>query len=237
MKTQAIRTTSFHNEEHFQFFTDINKLFAGAPEAVKAALGDSLSQFESLHQREDAAIEQMRKNAHTKSLAELDARRDALYKGLCLLVEAYGYSPAEGELQAAARMEALLEHYGDFTRASYNKESATLYNFVQELNDRYSAEVDTLHARTFVQELGSANTLFQETMDMRHDDKAANQVENLRALRLEADALYRKMTSIIDASIIINGEANFAEFVNRLNERIAYYKNMLAVRKGRADKN
>ncbi|MDR2907747.1 MAG: DUF6261 family protein [Bacteroidales bacterium] len=232
MTVTKIDVSRLQNEEHFQFITDVKNLLAKATETVKTAVGDSLAQLGSIHQREDLALEQMRKNEHTFSLAELDAKRDAFYRGLVLLVDAHSYSPEDNEVKAAARIQAVLDHYGNFTRATYIKETATIYNFVKDLEDRYEADIKTLNASNFLRALSATNTDFQDLMDKRHDDNAANQVENLRDLRLEADALYRKIVSIIDASIIISGESNFADFVNKLNERVAYYNNMLAIRKG-----
>ncbi|MDR2908198.1 MAG: DUF6261 family protein [Bacteroidales bacterium] len=232
MKVQKIHLASLQNEEHFQFITDVKNLLEKASEAVKTALGDSIAQFSSVHGREDASLEQMRKNEHTLSLADLDARRDSMYRGLALLVEAYSHSLEDVDVKAAARIQAVLDHYGNFTQASYVKETATIYNLAQDLTNRCEEDIETINAGRFLRNLSFANREFQELMDKRHDDNAANQVENLRDLRLEADALYRKIVSIIDASIIISGETNFADFVNKLNERVAYYNNMLAIRKG-----
>ncbi|MDR2906930.1 MAG: DUF6261 family protein [Bacteroidales bacterium] len=232
MKIKSIRLTNLHNEEHFQFLTDVKNLLEKASEAVKTALGDSIAQLGSVHEREDASLEQMRKNEHTLTLADLDAKRDSVYRGLALLVEAYSHSLMPDEVEAATRIQAVLDHYGNFTQASYLKETATIYNLVQDLSSRCQSEIETIYAVRFLSNLNASNREFQDLMDKRHDDNAANQVENLRDLRLEADALYRKIVSIIDASIIISGETNFADFVNKLNERVAYYNNMLAVRKG-----
>lgn len=218
-------------EEHFQLNTEVNTLLAIAPEAVREVLGaEAIAQLAALQQREDIAMERISKSEHTQSVAEFDAQRDSLYMAIRLKVQAYSYSTQPDQLQAAADIQVVLDHYGDFRRKPYNEESAIVYNFVQALRER-SAAMLTLGLEQWVAELEAANNGVVQRMADRSDARAAVQLEDVRAVRAEFNAAYQRMLTLIEAAIVLNGEAPYADFVNKLNERLQYYKTTLAHRR------
>ncbi|MDR2908042.1 MAG: DUF6261 family protein [Bacteroidales bacterium] len=237
MNVKAPLLTNLRNEEHFQFMSDVADLLSAADERVKTALGKNATDFTNLQKREDAALEQIRKNQHSKSLAEMDAARDTLYKGLMLLTDAYAsFAPQSNEALAAEKVQGVIDHYGDFSRKPYNEQTGTLHNFIQELETGCTAALTTMHAEAFITTLKNINKEFQEVMNVRYDEKATTEVENLRDLRLEIDTLYRKIASIIESSIVIFEEQEYIDFAKKLNERVAYYNTTLKARKGVAAK-
>jgi hypothetical protein len=52
-------------------------------------------------------------------------------------------------------------------------------------------------------------------------------------VRRECEAVYRQIVERIEALILLNGEALYADFVNELNNLIRRNNNILAARKGR----
>jgi hypothetical protein len=56
----------------------------------------------------------------------------------------------------------------------------------------------------------------------------------MKEVRIDVDEAYRTLVNKINALIIVNGEAPYVEFVNKLNQRIEAYTNNLALYKGRA---
>lgn len=48
------------------------------------------------------------------------------------------------------------------------------------------------------------------------------------------DEAYRTLVNKINALIIVNGEAPYVDFVNKLNQRIEAYTNNLSIYKGKA---
>ena len=55
----------------------------------------------------------------------------------------------------------------------------------------------------------------------------------MKQVRVEVDGAYRTVVDKINALIIVNGEAPYVDFVNKLNLRIDEYTNNLAIYKGR----
>jgi hypothetical protein len=215
--------------------TDTNGLIelAGADVLNIAHLYPS---FLFLYNKEDQALEIIRKSALTDPIAEADLVRDTPYRGLVLLTEAYEHSSDETKVQAAKNIRVVIDHYGDFRTKSYNEETATIYNFLQDISIRCAADIAVLNAQPWIDDLAAANQAFDDLMNQRFDVAAAQEIINLRETRKEIDRVYAAITERIDASILLNGEADYADFVNKLNERIAYFKHTVSQRKGRAGK-
>ncbi|MDR2626883.1 MAG: DUF6261 family protein, partial [Dysgonamonadaceae bacterium] len=101
---------------------------------------------------------------------------------------------------------------------------------------RCAADIAVLNAQEWIDDLAAANQAFDDLMNQRFDAAAGRETINLYNTRKEIDLVYTAITERINASILLNGEADYADFVNKLNERIAYYKHTVSVRKGRAGK-
>jgi hypothetical protein len=230
MKIARLHLKSLRNEEHFQFMTDTKGLVeqTGAETLNIASLYPS---FLNLYDREDIALEVIRKSPLTDLIAGADAVRENPYRGLVLLTEAYEHSSDEAEVQAAQNIRVVIDHYGDFRSKPYNEETATIYNFLQDINSRCAADIAVLNAQSWLDELASSNQAFDDLMNQRFDDAAGREIISLYETRKEIDLVYTEITERINASILLNGEAAYADFVNKLNERIVYFKHTLSVRK------
>ncbi|MDR1864305.1 MAG: DUF6261 family protein [Bacteroidales bacterium] len=232
MKIVKVNLWNLRNEEHFQLMTDVKGL-AGSVGASALGIDPLFAAFVPLLEKEDTAMETIRKHELTDSITEADTQRDSVYRGLTLLVEAYGHSLNEAKREAASRIRAVIDHYGDFRYKSYNEETATIGNFLQDLNSRCAADVALLNGQEWIDELTAANRTFDDLMNRRFDDRAGQEMIRLRETRREVDNIYGQMTDRIEALILLNGEAAFSGFVNRLNERISYFKNTLLQRQKR----
>ena len=84
-------------------------------------------------------------------------------------------------------------------------------------------------------DLAGASHRFKQLMNERYDNNAGEANIKMIDTRKSIDQVYNQLTDRIFASILLNGEADYVDFVKKLNERITYFKNTLAQRKGRAD--
>ncbi len=232
MKITKMDTRNLRNEEHFQFMTDVKNLIRSVGEE-ELNVADDFSQFAALYDKEDIALEAIRKSTLTDPIADADAERDSIYRGLVLLIQTYAYSTSPDRVKAARNMQIVIDHYGDFRSKPYNEETATIYNFLQDMNDRCAADIAALNAQEWITDLANANQKFSVLMNERFDEGAAKETVNLRNIRMEIDKVYNLMTDRVNASVLLNGKEAYADFVNKLNERIAYFKNTIAQRKGR----
>jgi hypothetical protein len=235
MKISKIDLSKLRNEEHFQLMTDVSRLIeiAGA-ETLEIPL--LFPVFKGLLSKEDIALEIIRKNRLSESIADADAKRGSVYRGFVLLIKTYNHSSIAAKVRAAQNIQVIIEHYGDFRKKSYNEETASINNFLQDINDRCVADIAVLDAQDWITDLADANQTFDNLMNQRFDENAGREIVNMNKVRKEIITVYEQIVEHINASMLLNGETVYADFVKKLNERIAYFKNTLAIRKGRAAK-
>lgn len=233
MKINKVNLTILRNEEHFQFMTDV-KLLIETATSQKLNIDKIYPVFADFYNREDAALEPIRKHALTNALIDADTHRNSIYRGFTLLIQTYNYSTNPDKLQAAQNIQILIDHFGDVRNKSYNEETSTIYNFLQGLNDRHSRDIAALNAGDWLSDLDIANKKFAELMNQRYDDKAGKMATNLREIRKEIDSAYTQMINRINAMALLDEKDEFAEFISKMNERVDYYKNTLIMRKARS---
>ena len=232
MKIQNLHLPALRNEEHFQFMTDTDGLIDNAgTEALQ--LVEPYAQFEVLLEQEDVALETIRKSSYTTQITDMDRMRDLLYHGFDLFTRAYLCSANNAKKEAAQRIRIIVDSYGDIRLQGYKQESGSVTNFVTDINTRCGDDLDTLGGREWIDALAEANALFINLMDTRHDDHAAQPDIDLRATRKAIDQVYQTIRERIESStVLLPDQPIYVQFATRLNERIDYYRNAIARRKG-----
>ncbi len=235
MEINRFDMSRLRGEEHFQYMTDVERLIKETTPQV-LNIEKLFPVFQDLRKKEDLALEVIRKNALTNSITEMDITRDALYKGFCMLVDAHTHSMRPIEVEAARLIKIVVDHYGNFRDKPYNEETATIYNFLQEINSRCAMQIEIIGAKEWIEDLAEINKKFEELMNRRFDDKAEQESIILREVRKEIDTAYTQIINRINAHILLmDANDSLSGFVSRMNERIVYYKNTIATRKGRAN--
>ena len=229
----------FHNEEHFQFMTDILQILEASFESKVGNLATNIeslfSSFKELHDREDAAVPYLRKSGFSSLIAKADEHRDMVYRGLVLSTESFLHSPDAAQREAAQHIKAVIHNYGNLRRKSYNEETATIHNLLQDLQERLSNQVETIGLGLWIEHLQHANESFQALMIKRYDEDPGR--ENARIVRSEIDSVYRQLVSLIEIEHRISGGTQYVHLIEKINELVSYNKTILAQRKGRADAN
>jgi hypothetical protein len=235
MKIKRFRNEILRNEEWFQFYTEFKALVEYYTPAV-LNIDALFPAFLTLYGSADEAMEVIRKSATTEQIAEADNARDTVFRGLAEAVKSSLYHFDIGKREAAKRLQTVLSHYGNIARKSYDEETASIYNFLQELNGAYAADVTALNLTDWLTQLDADNHAFDALLQARYAEGEAKPDIRTLEVRRELDRNYRDMLDRIDASILLNGETQYAPFVKALNIRVEHYSNIIALRKGRAAK-
>jgi hypothetical protein len=235
MKCKRLKIEDLRHEEWFQFYTEFKTLARQyTPTALNInALFDT---FVTLYDRADEALEVIRKSATTEQLAEADHVRDVTFRGFADAVKSglSHFDPARRE--AARKLQIVFDHYGNIARKLYDEETASLYNFLQEMNTLHATAVTALGLGEWVSRLDADNRAFDALRQTRYAEDAGKPDLRMIEIRRETDRTFRDMLDRLDASILLHGEAPYAPFVIALNIRIEHYTNIIAQRKGRAAK-
>lgn len=234
MKCKRLKTEELRNEEWFQFYTEFKDLTTryGAQAIDIEAL---FATFSQLYADADEALEIIRKSATTEQLIEADNSRDAVFRGFVDAVKSAGnhFDPAKKE--AAKRLQIILNQYGNIARKPYDQETASLYNFLQDVNAK-ADEIALLGLADWTTQLDAENKAFDALMKSRYDETASKTALRMKDVRVETDRCYRDILDRLDALMLINGEERYAPYVKELDVRIERFANILAQRKGRSKK-
>lgn len=231
MKCKRLKTGNLRNEEWFQFFTEfkaiVEQYYPGTLniEALFAV-------FVVLYADVDEAMEVIRKSATTEQIVEADNNRDVVFRGLSDAVKSAvsHFDPVKSE--AARRLQIVLDQYGNVARKSYDAETASIHNLVQEMNGARAADIALLGLGDWITRLDADNQTFEALKNIRYSEEEGKPAFRVNELRKKIDRNYRDTLDRIDASILLNGEAQYAAFVNAHNIRVDHYSNIIAQRKG-----
>lgn len=186
-----INLGKLQNAEHLALMSDVLDLLTQANlqplGALKEALAGQVAQ-------EREAQKQIRKSQHTQELEALDAERDNRYRGLVLRVQSETYSPLDENRKAAEKVQIVVDTYGNFTKDNYQKETTDIENFVADLrSEKFLTEVKQIGLEQWISWLEAANKAFHTKHSQRRDEYAEQPTYNLKAIRKEADELFRKV--------------------------------------------
>lgn len=232
MEILKIRFKYLRNEEWFQFFTDLKMLiqkYGPGTLQIQELYDRLLTQYTDV----DAILEVLRKSQLTQKIAEMDTRRDHLYRGLVDTARAALNHPDTGKKEAAQALSDLFAHYGNATRYSADQETAVLHNLLQDLDTPPAQTyVGLLQLSDWTQQLYNANNTYAMLVHQRNAEISTRPDGNVGELRPNLQATYADITERIRALALVTDPAVYdpAPFVNELNTFIKHY-NALAARR------
>ncbi len=232
MKVNSIRLKKLRNAEHYQFHTEVKDLVVAAtPESL--SISPLFASYQQYFQDEGIAMNVIQKSEFTDDLVDTDIERDSVFRGLFDLVKS-GTNHFEPAIkQAADRVMLVFDETGNISAMPLNEETAVISTTIDKLRTDYADDLTTLTATAWVNQLETKNNAFESLAKSRYSSEAGKPDLNMQELRKEVDSTFRKIAQLINALILVNGETDYANFVNELNERIEKFMNILAQREGR----
>jgi flagellar biosynthesis chaperone FliJ len=217
------------NEEWFNFFTEF-KTFVAQSTSEALDIETLFLTFLALYEQADKALEVLRKSSYTSEIVRLDGVRDVTCRGLKETVKSALHHYLAPMCEAAEKLEVILDHYGNLSTKPYNEETSGIYNLLQDLRAK-TAEVATLNLSGWLDELEANNQAFEAAILARNAESADHIADlNVLKIRRQTNRCYLDIVERLEALMLIQGDAAFADFVNKLNANIERYKNALSRR-------
>ena len=234
MKTRKLDFRSLRNNEHFQCQTEFKRLVEEFnPATLKIEVLFSQS-YIPLYAAEDEALTAIIKNSFTEERGDSDRLRDHTFRGMSDTVDA-GLNHFDPEVQASARrLKIVFDTFGNIAALPLNEETSAIYNFTQELEEKHAADVQKLGLQPWINKLKADNQAYEALVTGGYEEDAAKSELKAKTTRAEVDGAVRQIIERIEALMVVEGEANYAEFVRRLNLQFDKYANTLAQRRGAA---
>lgn len=164
------------------------------------------------------------KSLLTDDIATADAERDGLYSGYKKAVNGFKNLPVENMATAAKVLTQHIKDYAIDPKMQLDKETGLLINFVDDLEKKYSNEVQTLSLGAFVTALKAANEKVRTLTATRTDERMAKAVGALKASRKASDEAYRQLVKFVNANALIEGDSKYLAFIDYVNTEIVHYK-------------
>ena len=119
-----------------------------------------------------------------------------------------------------------MQHIKDYAidpKMQLDKETGLLMNFIDDLEKKYSSEVQTLSLGAFVTALKAANEKVRTLTATRTDERMAKAVGALKASRKASDEAYHQLVKFVNAYALIEGDSKYLSFID-VNTEIVHYK-------------
>ena len=220
---EPISLEHMSNGSHFLFITDTVGL-ATADAKVKTKVTAELTALQTALKAEDDALALSKANLLSKEIKAIDAERDKHYKGLRKAITFFLNHPDAELVKAAARLEQLLKDYNIDPKMQLDRETGLLLNLISDLETKSAADVTALALTPVVQAMKQANDKLREVTRARANDRAVQIVGQLKQAQHASDEAYRALVQKVNALAVVEGEADYADFISKMNEQVKHYK-------------
>ena len=222
----------YRNNEHGQFHSVVREeLIKETPE--KLGIIPFYQSYVDAVTAELSAIEVEQGSQHSRTIEDADILRDRLYRSFVLHINSCLLSFDSTVQDAADRILRIVNQVGDMRKQPYNQESKTLTSLTSQLESNYSADITSCNADVQLSKLKEANDSFVADFGTRASEVSARISGDVRAARVVVDAIYKNIVTVINALVLLNGEAEYSTFIDKVNYQIDYYKNTINNRRSK----
>ncbi|EGV29474.1 hypothetical protein HMPREF9431_02226 [Segatella oulorum F0390] len=220
---EAIKLKDMKSGAHFLFITDTVGL-ATADAKVKTKVTAELTALQTALKAEDDALALSKANLLSGEIKTLDTERDKHYKALRKAIKFFLNHPDAEQVKAAQRLERLLKDYNIDPKMQLDRETGLLLNLISDLETKSAADVTALALTPVVQAMKQANDKLREVTRARANDRAVQIVGQLKQAQHASDEAYRALVQKVNALAVVEGEADYADFISKMNEQVKHYK-------------
>lgn len=172
---------------------------------------------------EDECLQLTQKSLLTDEIIEADSLRDRLYAGYRKSVKGFADFPLPAHAQAAKVLLQHMKDYGIKTKMQLDRQTGLMINFIDDLGAKYADQIDLL-SKPFVEQLRAANEKVRSLTNERTDERAGRTLGALREARQASDKAYRDLVKRVNALALIEGDTDYAAFIDYVNAEIEHYK-------------
>ena len=204
--------------------------------ATDSILETKVNDFTTAVDAFDDALKASDTNPATAKATATDDARDASWRGANNYTAAMCAHPTADIATAAAEAKSLFDKYGDPTKLAQTEESGVLHNLLQDLEAFDASKRTSLNLDVWIADLKAKEEAFLAAAAQRTEADAARQVGIVKETRTAAEAAYRSLVDTVNALAMINGDTDYATFINHVNAMIERQKAISKARVTRAKK-
>jgi hypothetical protein len=182
----------------------------------------------------DLLLEQPAKSFLSGEIETADNLRDEDIKGLKMAVRSFLKSSDPEKKKSATKVMITFDKYGNFDKLDYAAEGGAVYNFLQDMKGKHSADIATLGLGQWITDLETHNSQTTALLTERDAERTDKPDGKLVTVRKEVDAIFGNMIKTIEVNIVNNPATHgLDEFVKEVNVLSKRYKDLAAQQQGR----
>ena len=249
-KIKNYGVTTLHVEELFGYLKQVETETANLPiseeeerpgglsvmAATDSVLETKVNEFTTAVDAFDDALKASATNPATATATATDDARDASWRGGNNYLTAMCAYPDAEIATYAAEAKSLFDKYGDPTKLAQTEESGVLHNLLQDLEALDSSKRTALNLDVWITDLKTKEEAFLAAAAQRTEADATRQVGIVKETRTAAETAYRSLVDTVNALAMINGDAEYATFIDHVNAMIERQKAISKARVTRAKK-
>jgi hypothetical protein len=229
-KTKSFRSSGLNNGGHFLYMTNVLQR-AKATQLIYKKLRAQLDALEKALEAEDAALKLSTKSLLTDEIDAANILRERLYAAIVKLINSYAHAPELAPYVAV--LKQALKDYDIHVKQQRDKVSGLLLNLINDFKTKYAEAVNKLGLQVQVANLEQANQTVIDLMLQRAEEKKSHTKGELKAARAVTDAAYLDFVETLNAHVKLEGDTQYADFIDYLNTLILHYQRQVLHQKGK----
>ena len=233
MEIQDFGRTRLLNNQHLAASQEFEALILEKG-ADTLDVADLFSQYQAAIKIEADGMMKVVKSSFTADMEVGDKDRDELFIGSTDTIRNAKRHFKPEKKAAGNRLAVLLTTYQGSDSAGFDDETGRIRNFIQEIrSEKYKADADLIGLTEWMEPLEKANELCAQLADRRNtEQRNKDMTGQIKKLRLDTDAIYKKLVKRINSLTDINGDEKYADLITRWNTRIDHYRVSVSQRLG-----
>ena len=222
----------YRSSQHLFLMNEFIRLAFENP-SVRMVVDLYLQDLQKAVEAEIRADEAEYGSAYTEKINDLIVLREKYYGAVRNLVD-NGLNHFDASVVEAAKLvDRLLNKYIDILYKTRTEKMTDFTNLANELQKpEYIAAVSKINAAEWTVKIQEINIACAGHVDSRDKESVARHDGNVHDARRVVDPLYNSMVDRINATVLLNGEAGFTEFIKQINVKIENLKNTMAQQQG-----
>ncbi|MDR0872200.1 MAG: DUF6261 family protein [Prevotellaceae bacterium] len=189
--------------------------------------------YTAAHEAETNLLDEMRKSVYTDLITAQDEKRDEVFRGFHLTVQANTHHFEQDKRERGIRLAIVFKNYGNIAKKTFDAETAAIDDLLRELKKTpFLNDIQNLKLDDWVNQLQYENEQFKRLMEARYEESGNRPNDNMRHLRGETDHAFRALLNVLDVFILLNQDTGYPLLADNVNAIAERYKNILAQEAG-----
>ena len=211
--TDTLPTLAGSEEDGPQVQSASARSSAGASEQLDQALEDFNEKFDQF----DETLKESEKNPAASQASALDEERDKYWRLMNNYAKIMSEHPTEAVATPSGKARDIVEKYGDPTGLAQTEETGVIHNVLADIDALEEEDKEQSGIMPWYDKLSELQAAFEAADRQRAQNAKATTKGIIKQARQEAEAAYRDLVKVVNAAVIFNGEAPYAEFIDEVN--------------------